>query len=378
MLERLQVKDFQAHEQLRLRFDPGVTTIVGASDAGKSAVIRAIWWAMANQPGGDQFIRHGADEAVVWLWLDGRKIVRTRGKENLYHLDEQEYKAFGAGVPDPIAAVANVTSVNLQGQHDAAYWFHDTAGQVSRNLNSVVDLTIIDDVLGMAAGRAKHAKTKVEVCEEQYGKAQIAASGLTFVEPMAADYTKLQKLHLEARQAAHDSELLRTLLTAAKAASSEYRRATAYADAVAVVATLCGDAGRAAHRAAKLHVLIQGIKKIDALKPVPSLFAVGVALLAAQRAADKSNTLGQLIRQYKAIKVHNVPEFGKVDAAYVAHAAAKKKSDRLAYLLEELTAAQATWNLAKQKAAKAQAALDKAQEGNCPTCDQPFQHCTDQ
>ena len=148
MLERLTIENFQAHSKLDLKLDPAVTTIVGPSDAGKSAVIRALIWLATNRPLGDSFIRDGETRARVSLLVDSRWIVRTRGKsENTYSIDGEELKAFGNEVPSEVSQLLNLSPINLQHQHDSPFWFSETAGEVSRQLNQIVDLSIIDRTL---------------------------------------------------------------------------------------------------------------------------------------------------------------------------------------------------------------------------------------
>ena len=167
MLESITLKNFQKHENLTIDFDPGVTTIIGTSDVGKSAAIRALTWLAQNKLRGDAFIRRGAKSAEVVLNVAGRKIERVRGKENLYRLDGEEYKAVSSTCPEDVADVLNVNVINFQQQHDPPFLFSSTPGQVATALNQVVDLTIIDSTLkNLNAANAK-ARNKVELYAEE-------------------------------------------------------------------------------------------------------------------------------------------------------------------------------------------------------------------
>ena len=66
-----------------------MTSIVGASDVGKSAIIRALGWVLTNKPSGDAFIREGSKEVSAILDIDDKKILRARGKQNHYRMDKQ-------------------------------------------------------------------------------------------------------------------------------------------------------------------------------------------------------------------------------------------------------------------------------------------------
>ncbi len=114
----LTLENFQSHEHTTIDFDENFTVIVGASDQGKSAIIRALKWVLFNEPQGDEFIRVGASEVRVTLTLDdGTVIIRERGKKNRYVLrqgeDEYVFESFGRGVPKEILNAHGITSVKL-------------------------------------------------------------------------------------------------------------------------------------------------------------------------------------------------------------------------------------------------------------------------
>ena len=183
MIEYITIQNFQSHSKTRVDFDPGITTIIGPSDVGKSAIIRALKWVCTNEPGGDAYIKHGAKGCTVRVSCGGHVITRKRGGTvNEYHIDDQEYKAFGRGVPEPVTKLLNLGPVCWQGQHDSPYWFTETAGEVSRQLNSIVNLGIIDDVLAGVAAACRYKETKLEVAEEALTTAKKEHTGMEWVD----------------------------------------------------------------------------------------------------------------------------------------------------------------------------------------------------
>ena len=148
MINSINIQNFQSHTNTTLELNAGVNAIVGPSDCGKSAVFRALNWLINNRPGGLEFHRWmGGDPSVV-LNLDDATITRTRwGNENIYKLDDQEFKAFGTTVPEPIQDVLNISDINFQFQLDDPFMFGQTPGNIARKLNEVVDLAVIDKAL---------------------------------------------------------------------------------------------------------------------------------------------------------------------------------------------------------------------------------------
>lgn len=171
------LESFQRHGLLGFEFSPGITTIRGETDRGKSSVLRALRWACLNDLGGDEFIREGARRTKVELVVESpplrAKIVRGKGdKGNLYSLGKQEFKAFGSGVPEAISSLLNVSEINFQGQHDAPFWFSESAGEVSRQLNAIVDLSVIDTSLAFVVAEVRRAQDRRIICVERLRSAE--------------------------------------------------------------------------------------------------------------------------------------------------------------------------------------------------------------
>jgi exonuclease SbcC len=145
MLEKVTAENFQAHANLEITFDPKITVIVGPTDSGKSSVVRTLRWACLNQPRGSDFLRHGEDSLSVKVQIDGHIVERAKKKEaNHYSLDDSNFTAFGTTIPETVSNFLSMDDLNFQQQHDAPFWLSLSAGEVSRQLNSIVDLEIID------------------------------------------------------------------------------------------------------------------------------------------------------------------------------------------------------------------------------------------
>ena len=154
---------------------------------------------MQNQPQGLAHIRHGASLAHVRLHLDNKRLTRKRSKaENAYYLGDsafsrEEYKAFRSGVPQPIAELCKVNDINFQSQHDAPYWLSLNANEVSRQLNSIIDLGIIDDVLKNAAQSVRQAEAEVKAADKLLSEAAAEVKELAWVEKCARAWAGIEQ-----------------------------------------------------------------------------------------------------------------------------------------------------------------------------------------
>lgn len=198
--KKLLLEDFQTHQSLTLEFSSRITTIKGPTDVGKSAVLRALRWLSLNNFPGDSFIRDGAKSVLVRLTTnEGDVIDREKGRENLYALGKKEFKAVGTGkVPDEVERVLQVSALNFQGQYDSPFWFTESAPEVSRQMNAVIDLSIIDTTLSNIVSTVRKATERRSLCEERIAQFTGQLKDMEEQEDRVADYKDLKKLKDEA------------------------------------------------------------------------------------------------------------------------------------------------------------------------------------
>jgi len=80
-IDSIEIKNFQSHKHTVINFNNGLNAIIGASDVGKTAIIRALRWVLYNEPKGSDFITHDESESIVRLNLNtGYSIERRRTK----------------------------------------------------------------------------------------------------------------------------------------------------------------------------------------------------------------------------------------------------------------------------------------------------------
>jgi exonuclease SbcC len=166
MITKLKLKNFQKHKDMTIELDRGVNAIVGQSDAGKSAVIRALNHALMN-PTGD-YTTHGEDEFRVGVWLDGKVIVRTKSKsENSYRMDKDLFESVGKTIPKEIADHIKLSPLNFQNQFDPPYMLSESGGACAREINSLSRLDMIDTLNQYFSKECRdNNKRLIESCEE--------------------------------------------------------------------------------------------------------------------------------------------------------------------------------------------------------------------
>jgi len=182
MLNKLQIRRFRKNEKLDVVLEP-ITVFCGPSGSGKSSLVGALKWLTFNSPSGTDFIHWDHSSAIVRLIEGKNSITRKRGKtENYYKINKQKpYKAFGTGVPDKVSRLLNMSSLNFHRQHAGPFWFRETAGEVSRQLNSIVNLDLIDTTLSNLDKQHRQTKAEKSVIKQRIKEAKLRKKELRYI-----------------------------------------------------------------------------------------------------------------------------------------------------------------------------------------------------
>jgi len=205
MLDKIEIRNFRNHKKIDIEFDPYVTTIVGSSFKGKSTIIRALRWIVRNKPAGLNFISWGKKQSRTRVTIDRKQVVRVRSKtENLYKKGKQEYRAFGNEVPASIQKLFNMSDINFQGQHDPPFWFCETAGEVSRQLNAIVNLAVIDKTFADLTSKHRTITTTIDIATSKLKTAKQQLVDLQYITDVDEDLCEIELLEKRKTQNASD------------------------------------------------------------------------------------------------------------------------------------------------------------------------------
>ncbi len=161
MLKSIRLKNFQSHENSFLEFHEGFNLITGASDNGKSSIIRALSWIRTNKPKGTSFIRKEQKKVVVEIIDDkDNKIGRYRSQSDTggYSFGFEDFTVMGGNVPEQVKKGLNLSDINIQLQLDGHYLILDSPGKIANIFNEITKL----DKLAIALQKLKHMKMTVQ------------------------------------------------------------------------------------------------------------------------------------------------------------------------------------------------------------------------
>src|SRR3990167_8742126 len=157
-LRRVVVHDFQSLADVDMEVG-ALTVVLGATNAGKSAVVRALQAALFNWSGG-AFVREGAAEATVDLVFDERTLLwRKPRKGGAVYYIQPTYGSpglvvsrAGKDLPPEITELTGVREIECEGaraklqvdaQFDQPFLLAGTGGQAARLLARVSKLDVL-------------------------------------------------------------------------------------------------------------------------------------------------------------------------------------------------------------------------------------------
>ncbi len=302
MLEKLRVRNFQAHRVMDLDLNHPVVTLTGPSDSGKSAVLRALRWVCLNEPTGDVFITWGEKTCSVGLQVDGVKITRKKGSENSYRLGGKKFAAFGTSVPPEIQDLLKVDHLNFQKQLDGPFLLSLTPGECARELNRVIDLSEIDEALSEAASLVKKAKLEVEITQKRAEQWRNQCDRTVWVEDFSRRLAGSVEVASSFAIIRDSVTSLAALLAELGAVEEVSRESTTAATAFAATASLAGELLAIETEIDALAALLGEIKALDWVVPPPSLGELTALYDRHERVSAEAASLEQLLGEISCLE----------------------------------------------------------------------------
>jgi len=261
MIEKLTLEDFQTHTSRVVQLNNPITVIVGDTDVGKSSIMRAVAWLVFNKPDSDAFINWDATKTTVTLKVDGRCIIRERGKGvNTYQVDDVPYKAFGRDVPEEVSQLLRLGPVNFQFQHDASFWFSQSAGEVSRQLNHIIDLSVIDNTLSDIAAKLRQVQERVSVSDQRAKELKVKHDTLKPITETDAALVGVESAHDTLERTVQQKQRLSKIIVDTEGNQQRSREAQAFVKAASQVTQAAETFRIFKNKADLLHDLILTVK----------------------------------------------------------------------------------------------------------------------
>jgi exonuclease SbcC len=175
-ITKVRIENFQSHEDTEFELSPGVNLIVGSSEAGKSAILRAINFAMHNEPRGDDFVRIERDETRVHLWWsDGCYLCRIKGtnRNAVIVRDKDGYETgfdrIGTSLPQEALDILGNPPIDSESgpiaysdQHQPLFLVTLTASELPKTISRLTGIDDFEDAAELLNKEANAANKKIK------------------------------------------------------------------------------------------------------------------------------------------------------------------------------------------------------------------------
>jgi exonuclease SbcC len=196
MIQTIQLNNFQKHKDLRLNLEPGLNIISGASDTGKSAVIRALRYVCLHEVLPKSFTTHGETHTGVSVLFSKPQttcVTRFRNtKESGYLHNTETYVAVKNEQPDAVKQAINLSDINFQSQHDSPFLLGLSPGQVAKEINKVVDLQAIDLCQKWFGTEIRRNRTLLESSEHEVTGHTLQLEELSWVPEASTEWADVK------------------------------------------------------------------------------------------------------------------------------------------------------------------------------------------
>lgn len=170
---KLQIKNFQSIAEADIEIGP-LTVLVGQSDVGKSAVIRALRLLHRNN-GGLELVKYGSPSLYIQQTCeDGSTASISKGKgQNAYQAGARVFSKVGKDVPPEISAILRTDELaldkdltidlNFSGQFDSPFLLADSSAVVTKAISGLSGINILYSAIREANSEAQKLKAKGDV-----------------------------------------------------------------------------------------------------------------------------------------------------------------------------------------------------------------------
>ena len=200
-IKGIRLKNFQAHRDLDVDFVPNVNVIVGPTNVGKSSVFRAVRWLVDHKPiSGLQTF--DTDDTRVGIKSDSGIVTRFKNAKGYgYRIGGEDFVACGSNQPSEVQQVLGLAEINLQGQHDPPFLLTLTPGQMAKELNRIVDLSVIDKTMTVTTSAVVAAKSQASAMDELAKGHESELAKLAWVPQASEDLLQIETLDKEIQRA---------------------------------------------------------------------------------------------------------------------------------------------------------------------------------
>ena len=204
-LQAVHIKNYQSLEDVCIALE-GFTCIVGESDCGKSAFIRAVQ-GLTNNESGKSFVTYGQRDCQVKAVLVDEPVstvIWTKGYENCYSIDGNLYDRVGSSCPEEVFSVLRVGELsvgndikfapNFHGQFDIPFLMGRSGGQIAKILGEITNINILFDAARLAKKEMNDQRKVLVIRKEDFISVKSSIETFSDLPELDIMLTKLERV----------------------------------------------------------------------------------------------------------------------------------------------------------------------------------------
>lgn len=161
-LLKLALLNIQSHEKSLVRFSPYLNAIIGTTDSGKSSILRGIIQLATNKLKWDDLRRWDSKSSVISLSDEKNIIKRVKSSsKNAYVVNGKTLGTVRTDVPDSVFNLLNINEINIQHQKDSWFLIDKSKAHISREINKVAGLSIMDRSIQALNKKIREIKDRI-------------------------------------------------------------------------------------------------------------------------------------------------------------------------------------------------------------------------
>lgn len=194
-IQEVTIEGYQSHTNSTFRLSPGLTVITGPSDAGKTAIIRALRWFAFNEPTGEAFlhtirnpdgsVKEAVDQVRVSVTFDnGITVTKTRRKGKTTYTHSAFPTAWEkAEIPPEIKETLGLvkqqygdfeTCLNFAFQLDAPFMLSESASVGAKVLGKLAGTEIVDKSISEVNKKTHQTRSDISYADKQIGEIDVS------------------------------------------------------------------------------------------------------------------------------------------------------------------------------------------------------------
>ena len=221
-ITRIEISGFQSHKHTVIEPSDSLTAIVGHTDSGKSAFIRAIRWCLYNKAPHSPLINKDMEQATVTItFSDGTVITRGKNKkDNFYSVTNAkgETKSFTAVGNSPLKEVMDASgmhevdifntdmSLNMTDQFDSLFFLSENPTDKGTLISQMANTEVVDSAIAICSTKIGALKRQITSLQKSIKAEKQGLAQYNYLEELANVLDELTKIKDDAISLSQSAE----------------------------------------------------------------------------------------------------------------------------------------------------------------------------